>query len=547
MSKLILFVQSPARNVSPVDADEALILLGDNWNDFSYRTLYTLYYKHKSTTHRVGTLKILKEGQREGGPPLKVGRAKGLQFKKQIVSLGTSIDYYVRLIELGLLNKVRGLFNDLSLYPKLREAFAKEPGLATSLYRDHTRPDDFYDEIERTVTAGGAPPGDDAFTLTFTPLGAIEPITFALGGAETKAAERLTRPSRRAGIIIGPNGVGKTHFLASIARVAYAPPAEREQLAADEGVITDGPGFPNILAVSYSSFDNFVPPMLKGDDPDERRADFIAGRGRYIYLGMRDPSGLIEGGDVLPRLVTQTELAATFANHITRIRELDRFKTFADIMQPVLEEVSVRAFAGIPPRDDPDDEVDFWTLDEVRIEQLNRWFGEDPAAAFLKLSSGHKIVLHQLAGMTAMLQRHGLVLIDEPETHLHPPLLAALMSAIRRLLSRQRAYALVATHSPVVVQEALADHVVILAGREPTIAKPPSIQTYGENVGALSREVFGFYPTAGDYRNVLDRMVTAYKTVEGVEEVLGSRLSSQALAHVMATIARRSKDAEAGD
>jgi hypothetical protein len=545
MSALRLFIQSPARNVSSIDADEALILLGDNWNDFSYRTLYTLYYKHKGATHQVGTLKILKKGQREGGLPLPVGEAKGLQFMEDVVSLGTSIDYYVRLIELGLLNKVRGLFNDLSSHPKLRDAFATEPGLATSLYRDHSRPDDYYDEIARTVAAGGAPPGDDEFTLTFTPMGSKEPITFALGGTDTQAAQRQARPSRRAGIIIGPNGVGKTHLLARIARVAYAPPAEREQLAADEGVISDGPGFPNILAVSYSSFDNFVPPMLKGDDPEERRADFIAGRGRYIYLGIRDPAGLIEGSDVAPRLVTQMELATTFASHVARIRELDRFKTFADILQPVLEEVSVRAYAGIPAHDNPEEEEDFWALGEGRIEQLNRWFGDDPAGAFMKLSSGHKIVLHQLAGMTAMLQRHGLVLIDEPETHLHPPLLAALMSAIRRLLSRQRAYALVATHSPVVVQEALADQVVILAGREPTIAKPPSIETYGENVGSLSREVFGFYPTAGDYRSVLDRMVTAYSTVEGVEAALGSRLSSQALAHVMGTIARRAKDVEA--
>jgi ABC-type cobalamin/Fe3+-siderophores transport system ATPase subunit len=544
---LRLFIQLPARKAASVEADKALILVGDNWNDYGYRTLYTLYYKHKGTTHRVGTLKILKDGEREGGPPLPIGQAKSLQFEKNVVSLGTSIDYYVRLIELGLLEKVRGLFNDLSSHPELRDVFAKEPGLAISLYREHIRPEDFYDEIMRTVAAGGAPPGNDEFTLSFTAIRSNEPITFSLGGKEVKAGWRQTRPSRRAGIIIGANGVGKTHLLACIARVAYAPPAEREQLAAVEGTITDGPGFPNILAVSYSSFDNFVPPMLKGDDPEERRADFIAGRGRYIYLGLRDPAALIEGSEVVPRLVTQLEMAETFANYIGRIRELDRFNTFAKIMQPVLDETSVRAYAGIPPHDDLGEEEDFWTQDEVRVEQLNRWIGGDPASAFLKLSSGHKIVLHQLAGMTAMLQQHGLVLIDEPETHLHPPLLAALMSAIRRLLSHQRAYALVATHSPVVVQEALADQVVILAGREPTIVKAPSIETYGENVGALSREVFGFYPTVGDYRNVLDRMVAAYGTVEGVEEALGSRLSSQALAHVMATVARRETDEKVKD
>ena len=545
MSKLRLFIQPPARNVASVEASTALILLGDNWNDYSYRTLYTLYYKHKDTTHRVGTLKILKKGQREGGPPLKDGEAKGPQFESDIVSLGTSVDYYTRLIELKILDKVRRLFNDLSVHPNLREAFAKEPGLEISLYRDHSRPDDYYDEINRTVAAGGAPPGEDEFKLSSTAPGSKEPISFSLGRTETGARAHQTGPSRRAGIIVGPNGVGKTHLLASIARVAYAPPTEREQLADLDGTMTDGPSFPNILVVSYSSFDSFVPPMLKGDDPSERRADFIAGRGRYIYLGLRDPATLIEGSDVRPRLVTQVEMAETFADHIARIRELDRFEMFAKIIQPVLDETSVRANAGIPPNDTADED-DYLTRDEFYVQQLKRWIGQDPAKAFLSLSSGHKIVLHQLVGMTAMLQRHGLVLIDEPETHLHPPLLAALMSSIRRLLTRQHAYALVATHSPVVVQEALADQVAILASRDPMIIKSPSIETYGENVGALSREVFGFYPTVGDYRNVLDNMVRAYQTVGGIEEALGSGLSSQALAHVMATIARR-KRAEKAD
>ena len=45
---------------------------------------------------------------------------------------------------------------------------------------------------------------------------------------------------------------------------------------------------------------------------------------------------------------------------------------------------------------------------------------------------------------------------------------------------------------------------------------------------------------------MLDNMVRAYQTVGGIEEALGSGLSSQALAHVMATIARR-KRAEKAD
>lgn len=537
MSALRLYVQKPAQRPSPVEADKALILVGDNWNDYSYRTLYTLYYKKNDKIREVGRVKILRRGQRSGDSSLKEGRYQNLQLPKELVSLGTDIDYYLRLRELKLLPRVRTWFNDLSSNPDLAKAFADEEGLKTSLYRYIKRPADYFDEIRRTIAAGGNPPDEDAFTLRFTPAGANEPIAFNLGGVEGSKGLRAARPSRRVGVIIGPNGVGKTQLLARLARVAYAPPAERKELEA-EGVIEGDPAFPNIIAVSYSSFDNFAPPALDGDDRDELKADLAEGRGRYAYLGLRDPAGLLDPGTAQPRLRTQDELATAFQGYIERIRELDRFSVFAEIMQPVLEETSFAQYSGIPQAEDEDE----FARDEVRERQLEGLLSPDPSLAFLKLSSGHKIVLHQLAGLTAMLQRHGLVLIDEPETHLHPPLLAALMSSIRRLLGRQRAYAIVATHSPVVVQEALAKQVVILAGRDPTIAVPPSIETYGENVGALSREVFGFSPTAGDYRHTLNRMVRQFDTIEDVEEELAARLSSQALAHVVAAFARKAAE-----
>jgi ABC-type cobalamin/Fe3+-siderophores transport system ATPase subunit len=522
-----------------VDANKALILVGDNWNDYSYRTLYTLYYKSHRNIREVGGVKILKAGQREGSLPLPVGPTDALQLSDEFVSLGANLDYYVRLMELKLLGKVRGWLNDLTSHPELRAAFAKEPALEISLYRGHTPPEAFFDEIERTIDAGGAPPGEDEFTLSFTPSGASDPLVFQFGPSIATTPARPTRPSRRISVIIGPNGVGKTQLLASLARVAYTPPAEREELTED-GVIPGGQAFPNIVAVSYSSFDNFAPPALRGDDRDELARDLTEGRGRYVYLGLRDPAGLLDPVSTQQRLLSQDELAAAFARNIERIRSLDRFSVFATVLEPVLQEQSFQRYAGVPTLDDEDEFIGA----DSREGQLSEFLGADPKAKFIQLSSGHKVVLHLLAGLTALMHRRGLVLIDEPETHLHPPLLAALMSSIRRLLTRQRAYCLVATHSPVVAQESLSDQVVILAGREPTMGLKPSIQTFGENVGALTREVFGFHPTAGDYRNILDQMVRALGTVEAIEEELGSPLSSQALAHVVAAIARRKADAD---
>ncbi|MEK5757114.1 AAA family ATPase, partial [Acinetobacter variabilis] len=72
---------------------------------------------------------------------------------------------------------------------------------------------------------------------------------------------------------------------------------------------------------------------------------------------------------------------------------------------------------------------------------------------FGQLSSGHKIVLLILTRLVETVDEATLVLIDEPESHLHPPLLSAFMSALTELLEDRNGVAIIATHSPVVVQE----------------------------------------------------------------------------------------------
>lgn len=50
-------------------------------------------------------------------------------------------------------------------------------------------------------------------------------------------------------------------------------------------------------------------------------------------------------------------------------------------------------------------------------------------------------------------RRKTLVLIDEPESHLHPPLLSAFIRALSDLLLDRNGLSIIATHSPVVLQE----------------------------------------------------------------------------------------------
>ncbi|HDI3254093.1 TPA: ATP-binding protein, partial [Vibrio cholerae] len=72
---------------------------------------------------------------------------------------------------------------------------------------------------------------------------------------------------------------------------------------------------------------------------------------------------------------------------------------------------------------------------------------------FGNLSSGHAIVLLTLTKLIEEVEEKTLVIIDEPECHLHPPLLSAFTRALSSLLIERNGVAIVATHSPVIVQE----------------------------------------------------------------------------------------------
>lgn len=81
--------------------------------------------------------------------------------------------------------------------------------------------------------------------------------------------------------------------------------------------------------------------------------------------------------------------------------------------------------------------------------------------------------------------------MDEPESHLHPPLLSAFTRALADLLTNRNGVAIIATHSPVLLQEVPRECVWKLR-RNGLVASAdrPECETFAENVGFLTREVF---------------------------------------------------------
>lgn len=515
-------------------------LTQDNWNDFSYQTQYHLYLATPEFTGQIGTVKILRRSQR-ASDTFQIGLGDLPALGDDFVSLGQDLDYYERLATLPgpLRTEILAHLRDGLAYPDHAASFFEEEGWTKSVLRyidwSSFQRDAVvllerdYDRVARLEVS-----------LSFAVAGWHDPLTLNFQAPRDPylwGVNEDTLPERIA-VLVGRNGSGKSTLLSRLARVIHASQRDRAgELLASLGTIDPpGIGFTRVVNVAYSAFDAFQVPGVGESERLQIADETSRGIGRYHYCGLRniaaelrsaqgvgdiDGNAIVaEGLDRQERIIFKTseQLSDEFGALVGRIWEHGRQDLFAEV-------------CGILASD-----VSFHDLGDRPASVISA----DPVGNFRKWSAGHKITLHLVASLVAYTEPKSIVLIDEPESHLHPPLLAALMHAVRVILQRNDAFAVVATHSPVVVQETLSRHVSIVrrSGDETRIFKP-RIQTYGESIGEITNEVFGLTADATDFHATLSKLVDAGLPLETIEGLFDGGLSLQARAFVMTKLATR--------
>ena len=184
-------------------------------------------------------------------------------------------------------------------------------------------------------------------------------------------------------------------------------------------------------------------------------------------------------------------------------------------------------------------------FEEARVASLaeiseSEALKEQAVKTFRRLSSGHKIVLLTITRLVQVVEEKTLVLIDEPEAHLHPPLLSAFVRSLSDLLVNRNGVGIIATHSPVVLQEVPKTCVWVLrrVGLR-AIVERPERETFGENVGVLTREVFGLELVRTGFHRLLAEAVATGATFDALVVRFGDQLGAEARAILRAMIAVR--------
>ncbi|WP_049399713.1 MULTISPECIES: AAA family ATPase [Stenotrophomonas] len=509
-----LFTVLPNGRRVPEGARSRAFLLTDNWDDwFTYSTLYSLiFYDARGDEFQVGGVKIgqfqMTDGQRRPLIPDEFD-----ELGEEFFSLGQDDSYYEKLNELGpeLRDQILRGLRDVAID---QERFGRALGeKVTGISLLRSVPKKTVETQYSRLARGGARLSRYEFTYTAGKTGRskAEPVTLSF------VVEPASMPPTNIHVLIGRNGVGKTHLLTHMSRSL----ADKRADAAEVGSFTvvseddeddDGDLFANLVSVTFSAFDPF--------EPLPNRRDKSEGM-PYAYIGLKRSGTSQDGKPLAPK--SPERLSTEFGSSVllcSNGARLVRWRRALETLEadPIFRTADV---AGLAEEGLEDDEL------KAKAKKL-----------FAGLSSGHKIVLLTITKLVETVEERTLVLLDEPEAHLHPPLLSAFVRALSDLLVNRNGVAIIATHSPVVLQEVPRSCAwkIQRSGRS-VEAERPEVETFGENVGVLTREVFGLEVTDAGFHQLLRAAVAEDDDFRAVLQKFDSELGGEARALVRALIA----------
>lgn len=498
------FVVAESGTPFPSGMPSQAVLFHEKWDDwFKYQTQYGLWVCDDNRTWcYVGKVKIGQKDMTSRVPDIPPTFS---ELDERFFSIGQDVSYYEKLVELGddIRETVLRSLKDMAGDRKIYEVAVGEKVGRESLMRSLSET-----EVSgpfRRLAGGGDDPLLFRFTLGYCGFSDAAPWEIAL------QLELKSKPPTNVHVLIGRNGSGKSYLLNKIAELTIedGEPQQDFQFTSHRERVA------NVVAVSFSAFDRF--PFRDDRDPTEE----LVG---YASIGLRkkdSPTSPIH-------LKTSEALDSEFAESVVKCLSDDHPK------ERLLEALKIL-------QSDPTIQI----LDLAST--FDRFSNPDTAKAqaieiFSELSSGHKLILLTMTKLVEKVEERTLVLLDEPESHLHPPLLAAFMRALSSLLHRRKGIAVIATHSPVVLQEVPKNCVwIIRRDGHITTVRRPDLETFGENVSTLTDEIFRLEVKESGFHGLLKETVEAGGTYESIVKEYEGRLGAEARALLRALIAGRDR------
>jgi hypothetical protein len=436
---------------SAPSAGGEILLVKDNWNDwFIWITqFFAIVVLEDGRRFEIGQVKIARFGMTDQDAATNLPESFPY-LDETWFSIGQSENYYETLNTLGeeyrrwFLTALRDCAQNLSIFDHCQS----EQVLHSSLLRDIDT-ERVRNRFHRLAN------GDTALTpYAFKYSFPRDPNSLDDPPELHFRVTPNSRPPTNVHVLIGRNGVGKTRCFDLLSRTFLGLTNPDGNSAGNLASLHKSPfslddqghGFAGLVTVSFSPFDEYGPLI-----PPSKELSV-----RYAYVGLiREPANIVassaaEGPDDHEKnpltIKSRQDLSEDFVRSVAACRSGARRTRWARALRvleadPLFEEANVSSVA-----------------DEAIVDWQNK-----AKSLFRRLSSGHSVVFLTITKLIELVEERSLVLIDEPEGHLHPPLLSAFVRALSDLLIDRNGVAIIATHSPVVLQEVSKECVWILS------------------------------------------------------------------------------------
>ncbi|MEC1382458.1 AAA family ATPase [Bacillus velezensis] len=464
-------------------------LKSDNWNDYGYQTsFYITYYDENGTELSLGIVKIL---EIDDSTTTKIP-SNFTKLDDRYTSLGQTMEYYRKINALEKGEEILNALNDVIKKPHTLDQFRELEGFENSLLRNSearlvlnkatsilTNEDIEYPEIGKVFFECQLPNAETSHKIVFD-------------------FEKHKFLPYRINALIGKNGTGKTEVLAHLANTISRNYNDREE----EGVLNIinkdgsinyevGPLFSRVITVSMSSFDHF-------------NRVISSKYTSYKYCGIRDREGNINLDDMRKRL-TRSYLD---------LKSLNREEIWKEILSETVDSQTIDIYKKFLSS----------TVDDEN-----------------KLSSGQTMMLLVITNIVSFIQDNTLILFDEPELYLHPNAISGLIKMIYRILEEFNSYAVIATHSPKIIQEIPSRYVRVFRRIDNrTTIDQLQIESFGENLTVITNEVFSVEEDKFLYKDIMDKLSNEL-SFNQVNEMFDHKLSLNARFYLK-SLYRRQQD-----
>jgi predicted ATPase len=497
----------------------------DNWNDYSFVTQFGMsLHDENGVFHSIGPVKIGFKGQTTSIDTHMRMNATFEKLDDNFFSLGQSTDFYRSMNKISheKRSEILSSIRDVVFSPEIIDKISDEKVFSNSLLRGISR-SVIRGQFER-VLYGKAELTDYKFSF-------IRPETEDFGAVDLSFNVVVdSRPSTNIHALIGRNGVGKTTLLNGMidAILKKTNIAKFIDYGGWNPINISDDYFSSLVSVSFSAFDPFNPPL---DQPDPAKGTC------YFYIGLKDPKDSERQrtiselhNDCVKALITCFYQEGKTQRWLAAIEKLGSDENFSSMALERLQlaYVELRREVSINTQSDS--------------EEFKEKFFRKVKPYLSRMSSGHAIVLLTITKLVATVEEKTLVLLDEPESHLHPPLLSAFIRALADLLHDRNGVALVATHSPVILQEIPRSCAwkIYRIGKSVTYQRP-TIETFGENLGLLTSEVFSLEVERSGFHDLLANSVNSGESYDEIVRAYNEQLGFEARAILKSLVTSRDR------